>query len=134
MHDTAPANHGRNVTILSALSVYGLDAVMSAEGATNGAVFKAYVTRVLAPRLRPGDVVVMDNLRAHKVDGIEQAIREKKARLIYLPPYSPDLSPIELCWSKLKTKLRSLKARTRTALDEALRKAVNTVSNSDARG
>jgi transposase len=134
VQDTTPKNYGRNVTIIGSLSCYGLDAVMTVEGATDAAVFRAYVSRVLAPTLRPGDVVVMDNLAAHKVAGIEDAITERGAELIYLPPYSPDYSPIESCWSKLKTKLRSLKARTRTQLDEAISKAMNTISNSDSRG
>jgi transposase len=134
VHDATPKNYGRNVTIIGSLSCYGLDAVMTVEGATDAAVFRAYVSRVRAPTLRPGDVVVMDNLAAHKVAGIEDAITERGAQLIYLPPYSPDYSPIESCWSKLKTKLRSLKARTRTELDDAISKAMNTISNSDSRG
>jgi transposase len=134
VHDAAPKNTGRNVTILGSLSWYGLDAVMTVEGATDAAVFRAYVTEVLAPILKLGDVVVMDNLSAHKVPGIEEAITARGAELIYLPPYSPDCSPIESCWSKLKTKLRSLKARTREELDEAIRRSMNTICNSDARG
>jgi transposase len=95
VHDAVPKNHGRNVTMLGALSCHGLDAVMTIEGPTDAAVFRAYINQVLAATLRPGDVVVMDNLSAHKVGGIEEAITAKGARLIYLPPYSPDLSPIE---------------------------------------
>lgn len=134
VHDAIPKNYGRNVTIIGSLSCYGLDAVMTVEGATDAAVFRAYVSMVLAPTLRPGDIVVMDNLGAHKVAGIADAITGRGAELIYLPPYSPDCSPIESCWSKLKTKLRSLKARTRDELDEAIRKAINTISNRDSRG
>jgi transposase len=134
VQDAAPKNTGRNVTVIGSLSCYGLDAVMTVEGATDAAVFRAYVSQVLVPTLRPGDIVVMDNLSAHKVTGIEEAITGCGAELIYLPPYSPDCSPIESCWSKLKTKLRSLKARTREELDEAIRRAINTISNSDARG
>jgi transposase len=133
VHDAVPKNFGRNVTILGALSWYGLDAVMTVEGATDAEVFRAYVSRVLAPTLRPGDVVVMDNLSAHKVSGIEAAITNAGARLIYLPPYSPDWSPIEPCWSAIKTRLRGMKARTREALDSALTRIVNTVSNRCAR-
>jgi transposase len=134
VQDATPKNTGRNVTVIGCLSCYGLDAVMTVEGATDAAVFRAYVCKVLAPTLRPGDVVVMDNLGAHKVEGIEAAILTRGAELIYLPPYSPDCSPIESCWSKLKTRLRSLKARTRKELDQAIKKAMNTISNSDARG
>ncbi len=86
------------------------------------------------PTLRRGDIVVMDNLSAHKVSGIEAMIAAAGAELIYLPPYSPDWSPIESCWSKIKTHLRGMKARTRDALDKALAKVINKVSNSDARG
>lgn len=94
----------------------------------------AYVSQVLVPTLKPGDVVVMDNLAAHKVQGIRSAIEATGATLMYLPPYSPDYSPIEPCWSKLKTRLRAIKARTRDALDEALAHVIDTVSVSDAKG
>ena len=134
VHDAVPKNFGRNITILGALSCYGLDAVMTVEGATDAAVFRAYVAQVLAPTLRRGDIVVMDNLSAHKVSGIEATIAAAGAELIYLPPYSPDWSPIEPCWSKIKTLLRGMKARTRDALDQALTKVINKISNSDARG
>lgn len=134
VHDAVPKNWGRNVTVLGALSCHGLEAVMTVEGATDAAVFRAYVSQVLAPTLEPGDVVVMDNLGAHKVDGIRNAIEARGATLMYLPPYSPDYSPIEPCWSKLKTCLRAIKARTREALDEALALAIDTVTASDAKG
>jgi transposase len=88
------------VTRLGALGIQGIQALMTIEGATDGDVFLAYVKHVLAPTLQPSDIVVMDNLRAHKVDGVEQAIAGCGARLVYLPPYSPDLSPIEPCWSE----------------------------------
>jgi len=134
VHDAVPKNWGRNVTVLGSLSCHGLEAVMTVEGATDGAVFRAYVSQVLAPTLKPGDVVVMDNLGAHKVDGIRSAIEARGAALMYLPAYSPDYSPIEPCWSKLKTGLRAIKARTREALDEALSHVIETVTASDARG
>ena len=134
VHDAAPKNWGRNVTVLGALSCHGLDAVMTVEGATDAAVFWAYVSQVLAPTLQPGDVVVMDNLGAHKVEGIENTIQACGATLLYLPPYSPDYSPIEPCWSKLKTYLRSVKARTPEALDEALACAIDLITPADARG
>lgn len=134
VHDAVPRNHGRNITVLGALSCYGLDAVMTVEGAADAAVFRAYVQQVLVPTLKPGDIVVMDNLSVHKVAGIKQAIQAAGASLIYLPPYSPDLSPIEPCWSKIKEKLRGVKARTREALDAALAKIIGRISNSDARG
>ena len=134
VQDATPKNWGRNVTVLGSLSCQGLEAVMTVEGATDAAVFRAYVSQVLAPTLQPGDVVVMDNLGAHKVDGIQSVIEARGAILRYLPPYSPDYSPIESCWSKLKTCLRGIKARTRDALDAALSLAIHTVSSSDAHG
>ncbi|CAM3890771.1 Tc1-like transposase DDE domain-containing protein [Polaromonas hydrogenivorans] len=134
VHDAVPKNWGRNVTILGSLSCHGLEAVMTVDGATDGAVFMAYVSQMLAPTLKPGDVVVMDNLGSHKVDGIRSAIEARGATLMYLPPYSPDYSPIEPCWSKLKTCLRAIKARTRQALDEALAQVIDTVTASDAKG
>jgi transposase len=134
VHDAVPKNFGRNVTILGMLSWYGVNAVMTVEGATDAAVFRAYVCHVLAPTLRPGDVVVMDNLSAHKVQDIEAMITATGSELIYLPPYSPDWSPIEPCWSKIKTRLRGMKACNREALDAALTKVLSKISNSDARG
>ncbi len=91
----------------------GLGALMTVDGATDGVVFRFYVGEVLCPTLRRGDIVVMDNLSAHKVSGIREAIEGRGAKLIYLPPYSPDLSPIEKCWSKIKSELRAIGARTR---------------------
>jgi transposase len=134
VHDAVPKNHGQNVTLLGALSCQGIDAVMSIDGPTDTAVFRVYVEQVLVPTLLPGDIVVMDNLSAHKAKEIRTAIEAAGARLIYLPPYSPDLSPIEPCWSKLKTSLRAAKARTRDALDDALQLALNTITAADARG
>lgn len=129
-----PQNYGQNVTILGALGVQGLHAVMTVEGATDTDGLRTDVQQVLGPALTPGDIVVMDNLRAHKAVGVQQAIARRGARLLYLPPYSPDLSPIEPCWSKVKTALRKAKARTRDALDRAISGSLVTVTPSDARG
>ncbi len=129
---SAPQNYGENITMLAAMGVSGVEAVMTVNGATDAEVFRAYVEQVLAPGLRPADIVVMDNLGAHKAASIRQAIEAKGAKLIYLPPYSPDLSPIERCWSKIKTYLRKAKARTREALEEALKQALATVTDADA--
>ena len=112
MPDAVPQNNGSNVTILGAPSRHGLDAVMTVDGPIDTAVFRAYVTKVLAPTLVVGDVVVMDNLSAHKMKGIRETINAKGATLLYLPSYSPDWSPIEPYRSKLKTFLRAAKART----------------------
>ena len=103
-------------------------------GATDSAVFRAYATQVLVPALVPEDIVIMDNLSAHKVTGIEEAITAASATLVFLPPYSPDCSPIENCGSKLKTILRQAKARTREALDDALKHAIAHITRTDAQG
>jgi transposase len=128
---SVPQNYGSNVTMLGTLGVQGLQAVMTVAGATDADVFRTYVKRVLGPTLRPGDLV-MDNLRAHKAVGVQQALARRGARLLYLPPYSPDLSTIEPCWSKVKTALRKAKARTRDALDTAITYALTTVTVIDA--
>jgi transposase len=131
---TVPQNYGQNVTVLAALGEHGLQAVMTVEGATDAEVFRAYVKHVLGPSLSPGDIVVLDNLGAHKAVGIQQMLARRRARLLDLPPYSPDLAPIEPCWSKVKTHLRQAKARTRQALDSAITDALATVTDADARG
>ena len=95
-------------------------------------MFRAYTERVLCPTLRAGDIVVMDNLGAHKVSGIREAIEARGASLIYLPPYSPDLSPIGRCWSKIRTALRAMGARTRRKLERAIRRALEAITQSDA--
>jgi transposase len=112
VHEATPGGHWKILTILSALSLGGLLATMTIEEATDGDIFLAYLEQVLGPKLRPGNVVVMDNLSAHKVAGVEQLIQAAGAELLYLPPYSPDLNPIEKAWAKLKQLLRSAKART----------------------
>jgi transposase len=129
-----PQNYGAHVTMIAALSLHGVDAVMTIDGATDAEVFRAYVEHVLGPTLVPGDIVIMDNLRAHKVAGIRERIEACGAQLVYLPPYSPDLSPIEPCWSKLKTLLRAAQARTRDAIDAAIEHVLAAVTLSDARG
>lgn len=132
--DAVPKNHGDNITMLGSLSCTGLEAVMTINGPVDTAVFRAYVNQVLVPTLVPGDIVVMDNLGSHKVAGIREAIEAAGASLWYLPPYSPDWSPIEPCWSKLKTFLRAAKARTRKALEDIIRVAIDTITAADARG
>ena len=101
---------------------------MTIEAATDGDVFLAYLDHVLCPQLQPGQVVVMDNLAAHKVDGVAERIRQTGARLLYLPPYSPDFNPIEKCWAQLKQRLRVLKARSLPALQDALADALRTLT------
>ena len=106
---------------------------MTIEGATDTDVFCAYVSEVLSPTLSKGDIVVMDNLSAHKAQRVRELIEARGARLVYLPPYSPDFNPIERCWSKIKTFLRAAKARTREKLDEAIKQAFATITEADAR-
>lgn len=106
---------------------------MTVNGAVDGAVFLAYVREVLAATLSEGDIVVMDNLGAHQVAGVREAIEAKGARVEYLPPYSPDLNPIEKRWSKVKTYLRKAKSRTREALETALKEALLQITEADAR-
>jgi transposase len=127
-----PQHYGANLPMIAALSLHGIEAVMTIEGATDAAVFHAYAEQVLGPTLRPGDIVVLDNVSAHKIAPIREAIEGRGARLLYLPPYSPDLAPIEQAWSKIKTVLRAAKARTREALELAIQQALTTISAADA--
>jgi len=127
-----PLHGGPNVTLIAALTPHGLGALLSVNGAVDGAVFAAYLDQVLGPTLRPGDVVVLDNLSVHKVDGLAEVVKKYGARLLYLPPYSPDFNPIELAFSKLKTWLRKARARTRDVLEEAIRTAAAWISALDA--
>jgi transposase len=120
IYEGTPDSRWKILTILGALSMRGMIAAMTIEEATDGDIFLAYLDHCLCPQLREGDVVVMDNLSSHKVDGVEQRMKKCGAEVLYLPPYSPDLNPIEKAWSKLKTLLRSAKARTRDALDQAI--------------
>jgi transposase len=129
-----PQNDGAHVTMLAALGSQGVEAVMAIDGATDAEVFRISVAQVLRPTLRQGDIVIMDNLRAHKTAGIREAMEQAGATLWSLPPYAPDLAPIERCWSKLKSLLRAAKARTREALDDASAQALATITVSDARG
>jgi transposase len=107
-----PWGHWKTTTFVAGLRTTGLTAPMVLDGAMNGAAFKAYVEQVLAPTLSPGDVVIMDNLSSHKVAGVREAIKAAGACVLYLPPYSPDLNPIELAFSKLKALLRKAAARS----------------------
>jgi len=127
-----PLHGGPNVTLVAALTVNGLQAAMTINGAVNGDVFAAYLEHVLGPTLVPGDVVVLDNLPAHKVVGLAELVEARGARLLYLPPYSPDFNPIELAFSKLKTWLRTAQARTREALEKVIQTATEWVTQADA--
>jgi len=129
-----PVNKGHNITVLGALSLDGIIAAMTVEGSTDSEVFFTYVHTILVPTLRPGQVVIMDNLSSHKDERLQTAIESVGAQLQYLPPYSPDLSPIEACWSKFKEVLRAKAARTRDTLDAAITAAFTLITPQDARG
>ena len=130
----APKNRGRNTTVLASMSVEGMGPSMAVEGATTARVFETYVERVLAPTLRKGQVVVMDNLSAHKGERVRELIEDRGCELLYLPSYSPDLNPIEEAFSKIKGLLRKAQARSREALLEAIGAAISAVSDRDALG
>jgi transposase len=129
-----PRNRGKNTTLLTSLHQGGMGPSMAVEGATTSRVFEAYVERVLAPALRPGQVVVMDNLGAHRPTRIRELIEVRGCELLYLPSYSPDLNPIEEALSKIKHLLRKIAARTKEALIEAMGRALTAVSAQDVRG
>lgn len=125
LHAAIPWGHWKTTTFVAALRIDGLTAPMVLDGAMNGAAFKAYVEQVLAPSLTPGDIVVMDNLSSHKVAGVRDAIKAAGGFLLYLPPYSPDLNPIELAFSKLKALLRKAAARSVDDLWNVIAKALD---------
>jgi transposase len=129
-----PRNRSKNTTLLTSLHQEGMGPSLAVEGATTSRVFETYVERLLAPTLRPGQVVVMDNLGAHRPTRIRELIEERDCELIYLPPYSPDLNPIEEALSKVKHILRKIAARTKEALIEAMGQALGAVSAQDVRG
>ncbi len=132
--DHVPRNRGKNTTLMAALSLEGIGASMLIEGAANAAAFEAYLEHVLVPSLQVGQIVVMDNLQVHKGARVRHLIEGKGCQLLFLPAYSPDLSPIEETFSKVKAFLRRAKARTREALEEAIIEALLTVTSQDAHG
>ncbi|OJH35161.1 hypothetical protein BON30_11340 [Cystobacter ferrugineus] len=129
-----PRNRGTVTTVLGALALDGIRALMTIEGATTGDVFEAFVEHMLVPKLNPGDIVVMDNVGAHKPEHILERIRAAGAHVLFLPPYSPDLNPIELLWNKLKELLKSMEARTLQALDDAIARAMDLITCEDIDG
>ena len=132
--DDAPSGHWCTTTMISSVRLDGSTDCMVVDGATTKDIFKAYVEQILLPTLKAGDVVVMDNLSAHKNQETIDLIESVGAELWYLPPYSPDLNPIEKMWSKIKSILRTMKARTEKALINAIAKALEAVTASDAKG
>ena len=133
IHETTPDGRWKILTILGAISTRGMIATMTIEAATDREIFLAYLDEVLCPKLRPGDVVVMDNLSSHKVSGVRERIEAVGAELLYLPPYSPDLNPIEKALAKLKQLLRAAKARTKEALDQAIAQLLPLLTAEDAK-
>ncbi len=130
----APRNRGKNTTLLASMSAQGMGPCVAVEGATTGAVFEAYVGQVLAPALRPGQVVVLDNLAARKGERVKELVEARGCELLFLPAYSPDFSPIEEAFSKLKALLRRAKARTKEALVEEIGRALGAIAPEDAKG
>lgn len=128
----APFGHWKTTTMISSIRMDGTTACMTIDGATTGDVFKTYVRCVLCPALRPGDVVIMDNLGAHKNEEALSLIKEAGAQPLFLPPYSPDFNPIEKMWSKVKALLRHAEARTLPDLIDAIGSALSRVTPKDA--
>lgn len=133
-HGYCPINYGPNVTVTGAIRLDGVVTALSMDGAMDGETFLAFTHQFLVPELRPGDVVVMDNLASHKVAGVVETIEAAGASVLYLPPYSPDYNPIEMCWSKVKEFLRTQATRTRESLERALAQGLDLVSFSDLIG
>jgi len=133
-HDAVPLNKPISTTMLSSIRVDGSTVPMIFSGAVNRERFKEYLKDYLIPTLKAGDIVIVDNLRCHKGDGIIELVASVGASIIYLPPYSPDFNPIEQMWSKIKAYLRMVKARTVDTLMTAIPMAFNTISAQDAIG
>lgn len=134
LYDSTPHGHWCTTTMISSIRLDGTYACMIVDAATDGDVFKAYVRSVLVPTLRPGDIVVLDNLAAHGNAEVRTLIESAQATLEFLPPYSPDFNPIEKMWSKIKASLRETKARTREELFVAITQALNKVTVQDTEG
>lgn len=130
--DRTPHGHWKTTTLIAALGIEGVRCSAVVDGAVNGAVFESFVEQVLAPELRPGDVVVMDNLSSHKSERTRRLIEQAGGELIFLPPYSPDLNPIEMVFAKVKQLLRSLACRTRDQLWNSMQRVLDAVTPSDA--
>ena len=130
--DKTPHGHWKTTTLIAALGIKGMQCSTVDDGAVNGDVFEAFVEQVLAPELRSGDVVIMDNLSSHKRLRVRDLIESAGARLVFLPPYSPDLNPIELIFAKVKQLLRSVACRTRDALWNAMQSVLDKVTSDDA--
>ena len=133
-YGTEPFHHGSNISVISALGLEGVCAPMLSEGAVNSEVFELYVPHLLVPCLRPGHLVVLDNVKFHSAPMALALLEAAGAQVLYLPAYSPAFNPIEACISKLKTALRSFTARTKRTLTHALAKALALITQEDIRG
>jgi transposase len=131
---SVPRNRGRNTTLLSSMTIEGMGPSLAVEGATTARVFEAYVEKMLVPNLRAGQIVVMDNLGAHRPKRVRELIEQQGCELLYLPAYSPDYNPIEEAFAKLKQLLRKAAARSKEALVEAIGAALSAVTAADAGG
>ena len=133
IHEATPGGHWKILTILGAMSLRGMVATMTIEEPTDTDIFLAYVEHLLCPVLKPGDVVVMDNLSPHKAPAVREWIEKAGAEVLYLPPYSPDLNPIEKAWAKLKQLLREVKARSKETLDQAITELLPCITPDNAK-
>jgi len=127
-------NYGKNMTLLAGLNLQGMSASMVIEGSVTTSVFEGFVQQVLLPSLRPGDIVILDNLAAHKASPIQQCLSQHGCQVLFLPAYSPDFSPIENAFSKIKQFLRSVRAQTVDSLIDAIAQALDTITPEDAIG
>ena len=133
-HARAPRGHWKTLTMLSSIRLDGSTECIVVEGAMDRAMFSEYIAQILCPTLRPKDIVIMDNLSSHKNPDVAEHIKKCGAELLYLPPYSPDLNPIENMWSKVKQLLRGMELRTGDALEKGIASALDLVCASDVQG
>jgi transposase len=134
LHLSVPRNRGKNTTVLSSMTIEGMGPSLAVEGATTARVFETYVEKVLVPRLPAGQIVVMDNLGAHRPERIRELIEQRGCELLYLPAYSPEYNPIEEAFAKIKNLLRKTAARSKEALVETIGAALSAVTAADAKG
>jgi transposase len=132
--ESVPRNYGAQTSLIGALSLSGVEAVMTVEGAVDTAVFTAYIEQVLSPTIERREILVLDNVSAHHASRIEEVAAPRGARVIWRSPYSPDSSPIELLWAKIKGAMRTAKARTQEGLERALQAALARITKSDCLG
>jgi transposase len=133
-YGTVPRNYGATMTLIASLSLQGMGAAFLLDGSADSSAFEIYVEQLLAPHLKPGQIVILDNLSIHQGPRVRQAIEARGCRLLFLPAYSPDFSPIEEAFSKLKTLLRRVGARSRDALQDAISQALDLITEADALG